>query len=144
VAAQKEEYVLTEVFLGDNKASTIDRQNVMNNISGNYKFKLSFDNELRAGHMAMGEIMVTDLNDNPVQDLEPIMGAFAHIVGFFEDMKTIVHIHPMGKEPTAEIDRGGPVLQFHIEAKHRGFIRLFAQFKINGEEIIVPFGVTVK
>ena len=30
------------------------------------------------------------------------------------------------------------------EAKHHGFIRLFAQFKINGEEIIVPFGVVVK
>jgi hypothetical protein len=71
------------------------------------------------------------------------MGSFAHIVVFSEDMKTVVHIHRMGDEPSKETDRGGPELEIHMEPKKAGFVKIFAQIKIKGKELFVPFSFTV-
>ncbi|MFA6038120.1 MAG: hypothetical protein WC748_08395 [Legionellales bacterium] len=145
LATHKEEYVVTEVSLGEQTKSSINQNVVMKNTVNDYQFQLSFEkDDLKAKQTNTGLITITDLNGKPVHDLEPIMGAFAHIVAFSDDMKTIVHIHPMGKEPTKATDRGGPVLKFHIESDKPGFIKLFAQVKINGKEIFVPFGIMVK
>ena len=75
--------------------------------------------------------------------LEPIMGAFAHLVGFNEDSKTVVHIHPMGNEPTRPSHRGGPTLEFKYYPPAAGFTRLYCQVKIGGESRFAPFGVNV-
>lgn len=140
-----QEYVIADLVSGKGKASQINRNNVMESTLDGYKFKLSFDKKvLVAGNPTMGKIIVTDSKWNSVNNLEPIMGAFAHIVGFSDDMKTVVHLHPMGKEPSNTTDRGGAELEFHIEPAKSGFIKLFAQVKINGKELFVPFGVNVK
>ena len=51
---------------------------------------------------------------------------------------------PMGKEPESDSERGGPQLEFHIEPESSGFIKLFAQIKINGKDIFAPFGLMVE
>ena len=61
-----------------------------------------------------------------------------------DDFRTVTHVHPMGKEPTNAGDRGGPELMFHLEPSKPGFVKLFAQVKVGGKEIFVPFGVMVK
>ncbi|VEG92176.1 hypothetical protein [Legionella spiritensis] len=126
-------------------AAAIDRKPYMaSNVDG-LQFNLTFNEPtLFTGKAAMGDIVIKDAQGKPVKNLEPIMGAFAHIVGFGEDLKTVVHIHPMGKEPTKSSDRGGPELQFHIQPEQAGFIKLFAQIKINGKELFVPFGLTIE
>lgn len=145
IATNKDEYVVTDVFLGEDAKSSINRNVVMKNTVDGYQFQLAFEKgDLKTKQTNTGQITITDLKGKPVQDLEPIMGAFAHIVAFSDDLKTIVHIHPMGKEPTKETDRGGPVLKFHIESDKPGFIKLFAQVKIKGKEIFVPFSVIVE
>ncbi|HAT1844363.1 hypothetical protein [Legionella pneumophila] len=109
-----------------------------------YKFKLTFDKTpLHVGQPIMGKIDIVDANGKPVHTLEPIMGAYAHIVGFNEDFKTVTHVHPMGKEPTNGSERGEPELQFHIEPDKAGFIKMFAQVQINGKTLFVPFGILV-
>ena len=140
-----QEYVIADLISGKIKASQINRNTVMESTLDGYKFKLSFDKEiLVAGSSTMGKIIVTDSKGNLVRNLEPIMGAFAHIVGFSDDMKTVVHLHPMGKEPSNTTDRGGAELEFHIEPVKSEFVKLFAQVKIDGKELFVPFGVNVK
>ncbi|HCC3243552.1 TPA: hypothetical protein ACW6D3_002649 [Legionella pneumophila] len=110
-----------------------------------YTFKLSFDKTpLQVGQAVMGKIDIVDAKGNPVHTLEPIMGAYAHIVGFNEDFKTVIHVHPMGKEPTSETERGGPELQFHVESDKAGFIKLFAQVQINGKTHFAPFRILVR
>ncbi|HAU1900735.1 TPA: hypothetical protein JBJ84_02005 [Legionella pneumophila] len=123
----------------------LDRQPLFESTVDGYQFKLTFDKtSLQVGQPAMGKIDIVDAKGNPVHTLEPIMGAYAHIVGFNEDFKTVTHVHPMGKEPTNNAERGGPELQFHIEPNKPGFIKLFAQVQINGKTLFAPFGIPVK
>jgi hypothetical protein len=71
------------------------------------------------------------------------MGAYAHVVGITETGNGIAHVHPMGEEPAADTDRGSSPLTFHIEPKQAGFLKIWAQLVIDGEEIFVPFGIIV-
>ncbi len=72
------------------------------------------------------------------------MGTLAHLMGFYADYSSILHIHPMGKEPSKDSERGGSQLMFHIEPQKAGFVKLFAQFRINGKDIYVPFGILIR
>lgn len=112
--------------------------------AGGYHFRLSFDKEPVSGEASVGTITITDASGRPVTALEPIMGAYGHIVGFQDDFRTIVHIHPMGREPNDKGDRGGPTLTFHLEPERAGFIKLFAQVRMAGKDVFVPFGVNVR
>lgn len=125
-----------------NKATTNKTASMTSTVDG-YTFTLALDSEPKAGAAVMGNITVTK-DGKPFTQLEPVMGAFAHVVGFTEDYNSVLHIHPMGKEPTSDTERGGPKLEFHIEPKTAGFVKLFAQVRIDGKDIFAPFGVTVK
>ena len=116
---------------------------IMTSTVDGYTFTLALDGEPKAGAAVMGNITVTK-DGKPFTQLEPVMGAFAHVVGFGEDYSSVLHIHPMGKEPTSDTERGGPKLEFHIEPKTAGFVKLFAQVRIDGKDLFAPFGVAVK
>ena len=76
-------------------------------------------------------------------DLEPIMGTYAHIVGFSEDQKTVIHIHPYGRAPTRAEDRGGPAFAFKLHVPSAGFLRLYGQVQIDGVSQFAPFGLMI-
>lgn len=108
-------------------------------------FVLSFDSQdLINGKATRGKVLVKDSQGHPFNQLEPVMGAFAHIVAINEDFKTIAHVHPMGAEPSKDSERGGPELEFHIEPNKPGFWKIWVQVKANGKELFIPFGVNVK
>lgn len=109
-----------------------------------YHFTLRFDAPPGVGKMATGRLAVTDANGKPVDQLQPVMGAFAHIVGFDEKARSVLHMHPMGQEPTAEDERGGPELMFHFNPEKPGFVKIFAQVRIHDKDIFAPFGVHVE
>jgi len=137
----KQEYDMAD--LGAPKGAGVTKTESHESTVDGYHFTLSFDSAPVAGGESMGSITITDKNGEPVKNLEPVMGAFAHIVGFYDDYRTIVHVHPMGAEPQNDSDRGGPDLSFHLEPSKAAFIKLYAQVKINGKEIFTPFGVNV-
>jgi hypothetical protein len=142
--SQQQEYISTMLLTAAKKHSPLAKTIAYESKVNNYTFRLSFDQaKLKAGSMVMGEIKVSDAGGNPVKKLQPIMGAFAHIVGFTEDFNHMVHLHPLGAEPSKASDLGGSVLQFHFAPKAPGFIKLFAQVRIAGKEIYVPFGIQV-
>ena len=111
--------------------------------SQGYDFKMQLENQLMENESVLATISISK-DGKPVDFLEPVMGAFSHMVGFYEDYKTIAHIHPMDKEPTESEPRGGPNLRFHIEPEHAGYLKLFVQVQIDGKQIFVPFGVIVQ
>lgn len=112
--------------------------------NGKLHFKLSFDNpEIREGKHNHGSILITDGNGKPFKELEPILGAFAHIVAINQDFSSLAHVHPMGKEPTKSSDRGGPELKFGLDPDQTGFWKIWVQLQINGQSVNVPFGVDV-
>jgi hypothetical protein len=92
----------------------------------------------------MGTIKVVDVQGHDFKALEPIMGAYAHIVAINEDFETIAHVHPMGEEPSKESDRGGPLLTFHFEPRKTGFYKIWLQAQIGRKDVYVPFGVKVE
>jgi len=140
-----QEYAVADLTRVNNVEPKIARTVSFQSVVDGFIFKLSFDNKkLQLGKASMASISVTDQKGVPVKDLEPIMGAFAHIVGFSEDLRSVIHIHPMGKEPSKITDRGGPELEFHIEPERAGFIKLFAQVKIKGKELYAPFGIMIQ
>lgn len=107
-----------------------------------YDFKLELESDLSVGSAVLATLRISK-DGQPVDFLEPVMGAFAHMVGFYEDYESIAHIHPMGKEPTEDSQRGGPSLQFHINPDKPGYLKLFAQVQIDGKQVFAPFGMMI-
>lgn len=142
-ATGKQEYVRADMGMPAKEKASIDKTTSMTATVEGYTFTLSLDGEPKAGAPVMGSVTVTK-DDQPFTGLEPVMGAFAHVVGFTEDYSSVLHVHPMGKEPSSESERGGPKLEFHIEPDKAGFVKLFAQVRIGGKDIYAPFGITVK
>lgn len=143
IATGKQEYVMADMGSAAKDKATITKTTSTTSTVDGYTFTLALDSEPKAGSAVMGNITVTK-DGKPFTQLEPVMGAFAHVVGFTEDYNSVMHIHPMGKEPTSNMQRGGPKLEFHIEPEKAGFVKLFAQVKIGGKDVFAPFGMEVK
>ncbi|MFC3909694.1 hypothetical protein ACFORL_11500 [Legionella dresdenensis] len=141
----RKQLILSSILpFGKFKPAIIKRVPSMTATVNGYTFKLSFNTPaLIVGEPSMGKVEIFDSQGQPVKNLEPIMGAYAHIVGFSDDLESLVHIHPMGPEPVNMTDRGGPVLEFHLEPEKAGFVKLFVQVMINGKEIFAPFGLDI-
>ena len=107
-----------------------------------YAMTLEHD-AVRAGTPTQATVRIVDAKGKPFTSLEPLMGAFAHLVGFHEDRKTVLHIHPIETRKLTAADRGGPELTFRIYTDTPGYYRLFLQVQIGGVSKFVPFGVEV-
>lgn len=143
-STNQQSFLRTDLISSNQTTKPIEKLSLRSTVYP-YSFSLSFDKKMiNTGVPVMGKIVVRDLKQRPVKTLEPVMGAFAHIVGFSSDLKTVNHAHPIGAEPKTDQDRGGPNLEFHFEPTHAGFVKLYAQVKINGQDIVVPFGFFVK
>ena len=111
---------------------------------GGLRFALGQDGPLRANHPTPMTLTVATANTGaPFARLEPTMGAFAHLVGFHEDGATVVHVHPLGREPDRATERGGPTLSFNFYPPAAGLIRLYAQVQVDGRQVFAPFTLTV-
>lgn len=142
-ATNRQEYARADLIAsGDKSPAIVDK--TPRNIAQikDYTFTLRLDGPPVAGQAVMGSIRIAKAG-KPFTQLEPVMGAFAHVVGFSEDGRSVLHIHPMGAEPETDAARGGPVLRFHIEPETPGFIKLFAQVRIEGQDLFAPFGLYV-
>lgn len=137
-------FLMTDLIAGSQAAKPTEKSALRSTVYP-YSFALSFDKQaITVGTPVIGKIVVRDLKQRPIKSLEPVMSAFAHIVTFSSDFTTINHAHPIGTEPKSEQDRGGPTLEFHYEPTHPGFVKLYAQVRINGQDIFVPFVFFVK
>jgi hypothetical protein len=106
----------------------------------NLSFTMKTDGRLRKDTPSVIEITITDPMGNPVTDLQPVMGAFAHLVGFSADGKSIIHTHPLGVEPQNKNDRGGPRIRFHAEPDFAGPTQLYLQIRHGDKDVYASFG----
>ena len=130
------------------KAGSIaDTENRFASTAGGYQFtlELSKGNQLptKSGQARHMRITVTDPDGKPVTILEPVMNAFAPLVGFYDDCKTVIHLHPTGGDVLNPELRGGPTLGFILFAPKPGFIRLYCQVSIGGRMLFAPFNLNV-
>lgn len=141
----QEEYIRAEFANVGKDSKPVDKTISLNGKVEDNWYTLAFDAEtLKKGQAAMGVIKVVDAEGHDFKALEPIMGAYAHIVAINEDFETIAHVHPMGEEPSKESDRGGPFLKFHFKPEKSGYYKIWLQVAIDGKDTYVPFGVRVE
>jgi hypothetical protein len=87
----------------------------------------------------------TDLKFNVVRDdggvvpLEPVMGAFAHLVAFDEARSGFAHLHPMETDLSQRPDATRPSLNFKITIPRAGNYVIWSQVNLGGQESFVPF-----
>jgi len=105
---------------------------------GGFTCQLAIPTGLRAGAISDAQITIIDQYGRPVERLEPLMGAFAHLVGVMDDWYTVVHLHPLGPMPTPTA-RGGPTIDLRIRPSRGGKMRLFMQFRVDGQEHTARF-----
>ncbi len=142
-ATNRQEYTVTRFTVAGTLTPVEKVTNQKTTVAG-YTFELKFEEEPpTAGYPHQARLAVTGPDGKPFARLEPIMGAFAHLVGFNQDRSEIAHIHPLGREPGTAAERGGPTLEFQTKFVTGGYQKLFAQVQIDGRPVFAPFGINV-
>jgi hypothetical protein len=143
-----QEYVVADIPADTAAQPVEDKQTKLTTEVDGFNFILKFDlpggAPLKSNQPINGELTVIAPDAVPYKELQPVMGAFAHLVAFNEDGKTVLHIHPDGPEPDKAEARGGPTLKFKLYAPTPGFYRLYAQTQILDEAKFAPFNITVE
>ncbi len=144
-ATGKQEYSKTTLKVDGPPATPNNSINTTAEVHG-YRFELTTENNapLRAGKAATVKVKVTGPDGREFSKLEPVMGAFAHMVAFPEDLASVTHVHPKGAEPKTAAERGGPGLSFHVESDKSGYQKFFLQTQIDGKDKFAAFGLKVE
>ncbi len=77
--------------------------------------------------------------DGAAVPMEPVMGAFAHLVAFDAARSGFAHLHPMEVDPTKAPDAIRPTLNFKITIPKAGRYVIWAQVNLGGRATFVPF-----
>ena len=79
----------------------------------------------------------------PVIGLQPVKDAFAYLVGFYDDFKTVAHMTVVSDGPRKDTDIGASPILFVLHPARRGYLKYYAAFRIKGQDYLVPFGLRV-
>lgn len=107
-------------------------------VTDNINIGIDTNPPLSAGKNSTLTLKVTNKSGSMVK-LDPVMGAYAHLVGFSKDGESLIHCHPLNIDPNTNGD-----LQFHITPEKEGFTKFFLQLKIYDRETVVPFGQYIR
>ncbi len=141
-ATGKQEYAKTTVTVAGAALPLDTSLNLTATVDGyRYDLKIPTDEPLTAGEASLVSVHVTKPDGTSATNLEPIMAAFAHGVGFTADLSGVLHVHPMGKEPEMDSERGGPDLSFHLQPAMAGFFKFYVQVQIDGRSRFAGFGL---
>jgi hypothetical protein len=106
-------------------------------------FKLRTVEPPRAGKPIELRFAMHRRDGGPVR-LEPVMGAFAHLVAFDRARSGFAHLHPTEADLTRPLDGRHPVLSFKLTVPDPGEYVVWAQVNSDGEEAFVPFQLRVQ
>lgn len=139
-----QEYAMTDIPAATRGEPLTDRTvNFKTTVDGlNYELILP-EKTISVGRPTLVRLRITTPDGKGFTQLEPLMATFAHLVGFNQDYKTVMHMHPKGAPILDSTARGGPELEFQIYALQPGFVRLFAQIQIEGRSRFAPFGLQI-
>ncbi|HET6889143.1 MAG TPA: heavy metal-binding domain-containing protein [Candidatus Udaeobacter sp.] len=140
-----QEYALAEMAAPTIGERLTDTAESLTATADGLRYRLSFESSsIKSGEPVGGKLQITREDGTPMTELEPVMGAFAHLVAFHSDGKIVLHIHPKGTRQLVPKDRGGPGLEFQFYSAKPGFFRLFSQTQVAGEQKFARFGLIVQ
>jgi len=104
-----------------------------------YTFELQISAEpVKAGQM-MDLVFTVTRRDGGTVSLEPVMGAFAHLVAFDQARSGYAHLHPNETDLTRVPDPRQPRLTFKLMIPRAGRYVIWSQVKLDGREVFAPF-----
>ncbi|MBA4138447.1 MAG: hypothetical protein C0518_14150 [Opitutus sp.] len=112
--------------------------------AGGFNFELVVPSYFKAGLTAELRFRIrhSGANQNPVP-LQPVMGAFAHLVAFDEERSGFAHLHPNEADLSLPPDALKPELTFKVTIPQSGRYVIWSQVNLDGREIFAPFWVEV-
>ncbi len=113
--------------------------------SDNLTFELVLPRRFRAGVPADLKLRIqrSGVEKKPVP-LQPVMGAFAHVVAFDEQRSGFAHLHPQQTDLSKPPDAVKPELNFKVLIPQSGRYVIWAQVKLgDDDESFIPFWVDV-
>ena len=113
--------------------------------SGGFIFELVVPDAFRAGQPA--ELRFRIESQGAVKEpvpLQPVMGAFSHLVAFDEARSGFAHLHPTQVDLTKPPDAVHPELNFKVTIPQPGRYVIWAQVNLGGAESFAPFWVDVR
>jgi hypothetical protein len=99
--------------------------------------------QLRARQPVDLKLVITRTDGGAVP-LQPVMGAFAHLVAFDEARSGFAHLHPTETNLLQPPNAVKPVLNFKITIPTAGSYVIWAQLNLGGRETFVPFWFDVE
>jgi hypothetical protein len=93
---------------------------------------------IRAGVPATLTLSIHRLDGGPVP-LQPVMGAFAHLVAFDTARSGFAHIHPGQTDITRLPDAVTPAFTFRVSIPSAGRYVIWSQVNLGGTESYAPF-----
>jgi len=111
---------------------------------GGYEFTLTPPSEgIRARAAGIISLSIRHSGAERAVKLEPVMGAFSHMVAFDANRTGFAHMHPLQEGLEVQLDETEPELSFVFYAPQAGSYVVWAQVKINGRELFAPFRLEV-
>lgn len=110
--------------------------------AGGLRFSLDHT-YLKAGKPAELKFRVETAEAGGRVGLEPVMGAFAHLVTFDEARSGFAHLHPVEADLTKAPDAVRPELTFKVTIPRAGRFIVWAQVQRGGRDLFAPFAITV-
>ena len=122
---------------GETEVEPLHRPTASTDVSG---LRVKVETQPRAGEATPVKFTITR-NGLPVDDLEPFLGAFGHLIALREGDLAYLHVHP--PEAAKAGSRGGPSVTFTAQFPTAGRYALFLDFARNGRVFDAPFTVDV-
>lgn len=110
---------------------------------GSHDFELSLNAaSLKTGQPILMELKRTGgAQENP--DFELVMGAYAHLVAFDARRVGFAHLHPINVIVEGQ-DPKHPDMRFQLELEQPGRYRVWAQVRLDGEDVFLPFDLNLE
>jgi major membrane immunogen (membrane-anchored lipoprotein) len=98
---------------------------------------LSFDHLMSGMDINMTYNIKDAKTKEPIDNLQPYLGAVGHVVILSSDTEMYLHVHPTDEKAT------GPDANFMTSFSKSGIYKIWGQFQQNGKVFVVPFVVNV-
>ena len=109
-----------------------------------WRFVLTADAPLRARAVVNLALTVESIGARRSVPLEPVMGAYAHLVAIDTARSGFAHLHPQQSDLNRSLDPFLPRLTFQVQIPDAGRYVIWSQVKIDGKERFAPFWVAVE
>ena len=104
-----------------------------------YRFSLLPGAEPIHARQAVTLVFTITRPDGGSVPMEPVMGAFAHLVAFDSGRSGFAHLHPNQADPSIAPDAVKPRFDFKLTIPQPGRYVIWAQVNLAGRETFVPF-----